>query len=37
MPYPVLSEIGKRASGNFFLPKLTSKITQKIVKVMMKI
>ena len=37
VPYPTFSEISKRASSNFFLPKLTSKIVQKLVKILIKI
>ena len=36
IPYPTFSEIGKRAAGNFFLPKLTSKFIQKLVKILIK-
>ena len=31
-PYPTLGEIGKRAAGSFFLPKLTSPIVRKTVQ-----
>ena len=37
IPYPTLSEISKRVSNNFFLPKLTSKLIKKLVKVLVKI
>ncbi len=37
IPYPTFSEITKRASSNFFLPKLTSKTLQKLVKMLVKI
>ena len=31
-PYPTLGEIGKRAAGSFFLPKLTSPLVRKTVQ-----
>ena len=31
-PYPTLGEIGKRAAGTFFLPKLTSPFVRKTVQ-----
>jgi len=37
IPYPTLSEISKRVSNNFFLPKLTGKFIKKLVKVLVKI
>ncbi|PPR79971.1 MAG: Mercuric reductase [Alphaproteobacteria bacterium MarineAlpha2_Bin1] len=37
IPYPTLSELTKRASSNFFLPKLTSKFLQNLVKILIKI
>jgi len=31
-PYPTLGEIGKRAAGNYFLPKLFSERTKRLVR-----
>jgi pyruvate/2-oxoglutarate dehydrogenase complex dihydrolipoamide dehydrogenase (E3) component len=31
-PYPTLGEIGKRAAGNYFLPKLFSERTKRVVR-----
>jgi pyruvate/2-oxoglutarate dehydrogenase complex dihydrolipoamide dehydrogenase (E3) component len=31
-PYPTLAEIGKRAAGNFFAPKLFSERTRRLVR-----
>jgi pyruvate/2-oxoglutarate dehydrogenase complex dihydrolipoamide dehydrogenase (E3) component len=31
-PYPTLSEIGKRAAGNFYLPKLFAERTKRLVR-----
>jgi pyruvate/2-oxoglutarate dehydrogenase complex dihydrolipoamide dehydrogenase (E3) component len=36
-PYPTLSEIGKRAAGNFFLPKLFSDRTRSLVRLLARL
>jgi pyruvate/2-oxoglutarate dehydrogenase complex dihydrolipoamide dehydrogenase (E3) component len=36
VPYPTLSEVGKRAAGSWYTPKLFSEKTRKIVRFLMK-
>jgi pyruvate/2-oxoglutarate dehydrogenase complex dihydrolipoamide dehydrogenase (E3) component len=36
-PYPTLSEIGKRAAGNFFAPRLFSAGTQRLVRLLQRL
>ena len=36
-PYPTLSEIGKRAAGNFFLPKLFSDRSRRLVRLLARL
>ena len=36
-PYPTLSEIGKRAAGNFFLPKLFSDRSRRFVRLLARL
>ncbi|MGE4013009.1 MAG: dihydrolipoamide dehydrogenase, partial [Alphaproteobacteria bacterium] len=36
-PYPTLSEISKRAAGTYFMPKLFTERTRKIVRFLMKL
>src|SRR5262249_11213662 len=36
-PYPTLSEIGKRAVGNFYLPKLFSERTKRLVRLLARL
>lgn len=36
IPYPTLSEVGKRAAGKYYLPSLTSKKVKRIVKFLQK-
>jgi hypothetical protein len=31
-PYPTLAEIGKRAAGNYYLPKLFGERTKRLVR-----
>jgi pyruvate/2-oxoglutarate dehydrogenase complex dihydrolipoamide dehydrogenase (E3) component len=35
-PYPTLSEVSKRAAGSYFMPKLFSERTRKIVRFLLK-
>ena len=35
-PYPTLSEVGKRAAGTWYIPKLFSERTRKIVRFLQK-
>lgn len=37
LPYPTLSEVGKRAAGSHFTPKLFSEKTKKIVRFLLKL
>jgi hypothetical protein len=34
LPYPTLSELGKRAAGQFYAPKLFSPFTRRLVRVL---
>ena len=36
VPYPTLSEVGKRAAGSYYTPKLFSEKTKKIVRFLLK-
>ncbi len=36
-PYPTLSEIGKRAAGNFFLPRLFSDRSRRLVRLLARL
>jgi len=36
-PYPTLSEVGKRAAGSYYAPKLFSERTKRIVRFLQKI
>ena len=36
LPYPTLGEIGKRAAGSHFTPKLFSEKTRKIVRFLLR-
>ncbi len=36
-PYPTLSEIGKRAAGNFFLPTLFSDRSRRLVRLLARL
>ena len=31
LPYPTLAEMGKRAAGDFYTPKLTSPLVKRVV------
>ena len=33
-PYPTLAEIGKRAAGNYYLPKLFGERTKRLVRLL---
>jgi hypothetical protein len=34
VPYPTRSEAGKRAAGNFYMPKLFSNRTRRLVRIL---
>ena len=36
-PYPTLSELGKRAAGSFYLPKLTGEATKRVVRLLARL
>jgi len=36
-PYPTLGEAGKRAAGSFYLPKLFSPGTKKLVRLLARL
>ena len=36
VPYPTLSEVGKRAAGSYYTPKLFSEKMKKIVRFLLK-
>jgi hypothetical protein len=35
-PYPTLGEVSKRAAGSYYVPKLFSERTRKIVRFLLK-
>ena len=37
VPYPTLGEVSKRAAGSFYVPKLFSARTRKIVRILFRL